>query len=150
MRMIFRTLPVLALCVAAILPLQGQAAANGTSIKATSEAVPDAASYAEFLSPLLTGNDLSGAFTIGSATATKSGTGVVTGRGTSTDFYPGGTMVQSAAIDGSATAPGDYSLTLQLTNGFITIDNTAGDADITVLTLVVARHDLHRRSAAAA
>lgn len=82
----------------AMLPLRAHATAiysgvaavttslTGPSITATSEAVPDAADHAEFLSLLVTGDDLSGAFTTG-----------------------GGTMLHSAAVDGSATAPGDYS-----------------------------------------
>lgn len=95
--------------------------ANGTIVTEEAEVVPDAPDFDTFLDLLLTGDDQSGSFAFGNATASHSGTAVTTGIGSS----------QSSAVSGS-TSPAGESIALQLTNGFMTIDNTAGISAIEV------------------
>jgi hypothetical protein len=95
---------------------------GATSVSVISEVVPDAADLDEFLSLLFTGNDLSGKFTL-SPPAAASGSGAATANAGIDGIGAGST--QSASVSGAAD-DGGVSLALQLTNGFLTIDNTGG------------------------
>ena len=94
--------------------------ANGTIVTEDAFVVPDAPDFDTFLDLLITGDDQSGSFAFANATASHSGTAATTGIGSS----------QSATVSGS-TSPAGESIALQLTNGFMTIDNTAG-TEVTV------------------
>ena len=97
--------------------------ANGTTVDQFTEVVPDAPDFDTFLDLLLTGDDQSGSFAFGNATAGHSGTAALPGTGIGS--------TQSATVSGS-TSPAGESIALQLTNGFMTIDNSTGTDAIIV------------------
>lgn len=121
--------------------------ANGTAVTEETEVLPDAPDFDTFLESLLTGGDLSGTFSFANATASNVGTAVTTGIGTS----------QSATVSGS-TSPAGELIALQLTNAFMTIDNSAGtdaievtvDIDYSYFLLATASDSINEYGEAAA
>lgn len=98
--------------------------ANGTVVTEEAELVPDAPDFDTYFSAFFTSDPLSGSFAFGNATASHSGTAATTGIGSS----------QSATVSGSSErTPNGYSDAAQLTNGFMTIDNSAGTSAIHVI-----------------
>jgi len=120
---------------------------NGTTVTEEAEVVPDEPDFDTFLELLITGDDHSGTFAFGNAAATNFGTAVTTGIGSS----------QDASVSGGTDFVG-ASTALQLTNGFMTIDNTAGtdaievtvDIDYSYFLLVTASDDIAEYSEATA
>jgi len=94
---------------------------------------PDAPDRATFNALLDTPSEMSGAFWTNSGFASKTGSVSLTGNASA--LSGGDTLNQAASLNGGAGPAGGESIARQLTNGFLTLENTTGNA-ITVFMTV--------------